>query len=90
MVGGEETGLGEGVPGGLGFRDQADLLAVERRFVRIALLVVRGEVFGGDAARGFQGGVEYGAIMFGVARPLEQGLGVEQLIELEAQLAFVE
>ncbi|MNT80761.1 hypothetical protein D3C72_2202720 [compost metagenome] len=90
VVGGEEAGLGERVPGGPGFRDQADFLAVEGRLIGIALLVVRGEVLGGDAACGFQGGVEHGAVMLGVARTLEQGLGVEQFIELEAQLAFVE
>ncbi|MNG35922.1 hypothetical protein D3C84_1227950 [compost metagenome] len=51
---------------------------------------MRGEELGGDAAGGFQGSVEHRAVMVGVARALEQGLGVEQLVELEAQLAFVQ
>ncbi|MDT4849309.1 hypothetical protein FQZ97_834270 [compost metagenome] len=85
-----EAGGGEGVPGGLGLGDQADLLAVEGRLVGVALVVVRRQVLGGDAACGFQGGVEHGAVVLGVARALQQRLGVEHLVELEAQFAFVE
>ncbi|MNZ96295.1 hypothetical protein D3C78_1154840 [compost metagenome] len=53
MVGGEETGLGEGVPGNLGFRNQGDFFTVEGGLLGVAFLVVRGEIFGGDAASGF-------------------------------------
>ncbi|MNF61036.1 hypothetical protein D3C84_426670 [compost metagenome] len=85
-----ESRFGQGVPGGLGFRNQGDFLAVEGRLVGVALMVVRGEVLGGDAARGSQGGVEHGAVMLGIAWALQQRFGVEHLVELEAQFALVE
>ncbi|MOA32256.1 hypothetical protein D3C78_1534600 [compost metagenome] len=90
MVRSEEAGVGEGVPGGLGFRDQVYALAVEGRLLGVALVVVRGEVLGGDGARGAQAFVEHAAVMLGIARALQQRLGVEHFVELEIQLAFVE
>ncbi|MNJ53646.1 hypothetical protein D3C77_490480 [compost metagenome] len=90
MVGSEKASLGKGIPGRLGLGDQVDLFAVEGRLLRIAFLVVRGEVLGGDTVGGLQGGVEHLAVMLGIARTLQQRLGVEQFIELEAQFAFIE
>ncbi|MOA32255.1 hypothetical protein D3C78_1534590 [compost metagenome] len=90
MVGGEEARVGEGIPGGLGFRDQLYALAVESRLLGVALVVVRGEVIGGDGARGAQGLVEHAAVVLGIARALQQRLGVEHFVELEFQFAFVE
>ena len=85
-----EAGFGQGVPGGFGFRNQGDLFAVEGGLVGVAFLVVRGQILGGDAAGGFQRGIEYGAVVIGVARALQQRFGVEHFVELEVQLAFVE
>ncbi|MDT4854875.1 hypothetical protein FQZ97_892010 [compost metagenome] len=89
MVGGEKAGLGEGIPGGLGFRDQGDPSAVEGRLVGIAFLVVRGEVLRGDFPGGVQGGIEHLAVVLGITRALQQRLAVEQFVELETQLALV-
>ncbi len=85
-----EAGFGQGVPGGFGFRNQGDLFAVEGRLVGVAFLIVRGEKLGGDAAGGFQRGIEDGTVVLGVARARQQRFGVEHFVELEVQLAFVE
>ncbi len=90
VVRGVEAGFGQSIPGGFGFRNQGDLFAVEGRLVGIAFLVVRSKKFGSDAAGGFQRGVEDGAVVLGVARALQQRLGVEHFVELEIQLAFVQ
>ncbi len=90
VMGGEETGLGESLPRSPGFRNQMDLLAIEGRLAGVGLLIVRGEVLRGDFACGVQRGVEHVAVMVGIAFALQQGFGVEQLVEQEAQFTFIE
>ncbi|MNV63865.1 hypothetical protein D3C71_1564830 [compost metagenome] len=67
-----------------------DLLAIEGRLVSVALVVMRGEVVCGNFSRGFKCGVEYIAIVLDISCTLQKGVSVEQLVEQEAQITFVE
>ncbi|MCY1408065.1 hypothetical protein D3C76_840910 [compost metagenome] len=90
MVCRQKACLGEGIPRRLGFRDQRHAFAIEGWLVGVTFVVVRGEKISGKLARGGEGGIEHGTVMLGVARALQQRLGVEQFVELEAQFAFIE
>ncbi|MNL29651.1 hypothetical protein D3C87_1513410 [compost metagenome] len=90
MVSGEETRLGKRVPGHLGFGNHLHSLAVEGRFLAVALVVVRGEILRCHLACGVQGRGKHVAIMIGVTRALQQRLGVEQFVQQKAQVAFIE
>ena len=49
----------------------------------VALAVVRGEQLFRQAPRGAEGGIEGFAAMFGEARALGQGFGIEDFVQLE-------
>jgi hypothetical protein len=56
-------------------------------FLGVVLLVVRGEVLGGDLLRQLEHGVEGVARVLGVAAPLGEQLDVEPLVEQELEVA---
>ena len=65
MLGCHQAGLDKGFLRGSNFRDQRDLLAVEGRFVLVALAVMRREKIGGDLFGEIDGGIEGFARMLG-------------------------
>lgn len=64
--------MGEGSPGTLHLGDERDLLPVERRFVGVARLVVRGEIPFGELFAQAQHAGEGVVRVLGESRPLRQ------------------
>jgi hypothetical protein len=88
--GGDEAGFAEGFQrlGDLG--DHAYALAVEVRFVLVRLAIVRGELLFGHGQRRVEHRVEGLPAVLGVARPGDQGFGIEDFKELKVEVAAVD
>lgn len=89
-VGVEKACFEEGVYGRFHLRDQLGTAVHVARLVFIALAVVRGEVLFGNGAGGGQRRVEGLAAVLGEARALGQGLGVEDFVKFEGEVAGAE
>ena len=84
--GAEQAGAGEDVEGALHLGDHVDALAVEGGLFGVAALVVRGELFGGHFGREIEDGVEGVAGVLLEARPGDERLGVQPVVQQEVQV----
>ena len=83
----DQIGLRERVQRLLDLRDDGDLLAVEARLVRVALLVVRREVSRGQLLAQVEHAVERLAGVLGEALPLGQLVDAQPFVEQEVEVA---